>query len=169
MSSSASNGFGAEDKGDLDGDGWIDLVTTRDFTTSKIYAFRNLGTGGTVSAASFGPAITLPNFAAIPGGSPSLAQLTLVDIDSDGKLDVAALCNSYYTGLFAIFINTSTAGNISFNAPLYFAYNNAPTPQHMYMSVGDLDGDGRVDLISTTEYITGQCMDLPKPKYTRQC
>ncbi len=147
MSSSASNGFGAMDKGDLDGDGWIDLVTTETSTT-KIYAFRNLGTGGTVSAASFGPAITLPNFASIPGGSPALSQIAIVDIDSDGKLDVVALCNSYYTGLFAIFTNTSSLGNISFSAPQYFAYNNVPTAG--YMSVGDLDGDGRIDLVSTT-------------------
>ncbi len=71
-----------------------------------------------------------------------------MDIDSDGKPDVVALCNSYYTGLFAIFINTSSLGNISFNAPLYFAYNSIPTSA--YMSAGDLDGDGRIDLISTT-------------------
>jgi gliding motility-associated-like protein len=149
MSSSASNGFGRMDKGDLDGDGRIDLVTTETSTT-KIYAFQNLGSSGAVAISSFGSAIALPSLSTIPGGSPSLSEVLIVDVDNDGKLDVAASTSSNYsagTGFLAIFKNTSTVGSISFASPLFFAYNYYSA---LYMAGGDLDGDGRTDFAFTT-------------------
>ncbi len=149
MSASASNSSGRMDKGDLDGDGWIDLVTT-ETSTAKIYAFKNLGTGGAVSAASFGSAITLPSLSSIPGGGPSLAEVLVVDVDSDGKLDVAASTSGNYqsgTGFLAVYRNTSSPGSISFANPVFFAYNYYSA---LYMATGDLDSDGRTDFVFTS-------------------
>ncbi len=146
---SASNSFGAMDKGDLDGDGWMDLVST-ETSTAKIYAFRNLGAGGTVSASSFASAITLPSLSTIPGGGPSLAEVLVVDVDSDGKLDVAASTSGNYasgTGFLAVYRNTSTVGSISFASPVFFPYNYYSA---LYMATGDLDVDGRTDFVFTT-------------------
>ncbi len=83
------NGFGNMDKGDFDGDGWIDLVIT-ETSARKIFAYRNLGTG-TVNAAGFSSAITLPDFSTIPGDITGLSQIAVADVDSDGKLDVTRI------------------------------------------------------------------------------
>jgi hypothetical protein len=145
------NNDGGMDKGDFDGDGWIDLVTTEDGIshTPAIYVFRNLGTGGTVSSSSFSAAITLPDFSGIPGGSPNLGLLSVADVDSDGMLDVVAVTSSGGgAGYLAVFRNTSTSGNISFNSPQFFGYPYYSS--QLRMTLGDYDGDGRVDFAYTT-------------------
>ncbi|GHM99829.1 hypothetical protein WSM22_13190 [Cytophagales bacterium WSM2-2] len=147
--SNSGNSFGGIDKGDLDGDGWTDLVVT-ETGTAKIYAYQNLGTGGAVSASSFSSAITLPSMASIPGGGPGLSEVIVVDVDSDGKLDVAASTSSNLasgTGFLTIFRNTSTPGTISFASPVFFSYAYYSA---IYMATGDLDGDGRTDFVFTT-------------------
>ena len=141
------NGFGNLDKGDLDGDGWIDLVVT-ETSNATIRVFQNNGAGGSLSTGSFLAAQLLPSLSGVPGGSPTLAEVTVVDVDNDGKLDVAASAGSNAGGGFlAIFRNTSTGGTISFASPLFFPYNyyNALT-----MASGDLDADGLVDFAFTT-------------------
>jgi hypothetical protein len=145
---SSSNGFGGLDKGDIDADGWNDLVIT-ETGTSKIYVYANLGTGGTVGASSFGSPVTL-SLSTVPGGGPSLSEVIVTDVDSDGKLDVAASASgnlSAGTAFLAVFRNTSTPGVISFASPVFFAY---PYYTSLAMTSGDLDGDGRVDFAFTT-------------------
>lgn len=144
--SNSSNGFGGMDKGDIDGDGWIDMVVTE--TGSKsIFAYQNLGTGNPLSTATFGAAITLPSFASIPGGGPSPSEILLADINNDGKLDLVAQVSSNTSGFFAVFQNTSTPGSISFAAPSYFGY---PYYSGGILACADLDGDGLLDLLTTT-------------------
>ncbi len=142
-----SNNFGSIDKADFDGDGWVDFVVT-ETATNKVFAYRNLGTGGTVSAASFGSAITLPTLSTVPGGGPSLTNMKVADIDSDGKVDVVVLCSGNPgTSYFTVFQNTSTSGTISFAAAQYF-----PMPFYSTLKVhtSDIDGDGRIDLLACT-------------------
>jgi hypothetical protein len=50
--------------GDMDGDGWVDLVGS-ELGTQTIYVFRNLGTGGTVGVSSFATPVSL-SVATIP-------------------------------------------------------------------------------------------------------
>ncbi len=144
--SNNSNGFGAIQHGDIDGDGWVDLIVTETSTT-KIFVYRNLGTGGSVSAASFAAPVSLPSMSAIPGGAPNLGEIVVADFDNDGSLDVAAGTSSNTSGHFTIFRNTSTVGSISFAAPVFFPF--AYYSQGV-MDAGDLDGDGKIDLISST-------------------
>ncbi len=142
-----SNNFGSIEKGDLDGDGWIDLVVTETATTN-IFAYRNLGSGGTVTAASFGSAITLPTLTTVPGGGATLTNMKIADFDSDGKLDVAAIVPANAgVAYYAIYQNTSTAGTISFAAPQFFAL---PYYSSLVLHATDIDGDGRIDLLSVT-------------------
>ncbi|HCW07196.1 MAG TPA: hypothetical protein DGG95_07515 [Cytophagales bacterium] len=161
--SAASNGFGNMDKGDLDGDGWIDFVST-ETSTAKIYSFRNLGTGGTVSTSSFASATALPTLTTIPGGpAVYLSEVLVTDVDGDGLLDVAASTANNSTGYLAVYRNTSTPGNISFANPVFFAYNYYSS---LYMAAGDLDVDGRTDFVFTTGTAPGNvfiCQNLSTP------
>ncbi|HNP77390.1 MAG TPA: FG-GAP-like repeat-containing protein, partial [Cyclobacteriaceae bacterium] len=142
----STNSFGIMDKGDFDGDGKIDLITT-ETGAAKIFVYRNLGASGPVSTASFAAAQTLPALTSVPGGSPSLAELIVADIDSDGKPDVAASVSGASSGYYAVYRNTSTPGTISFANPLFFGY---PYYSALLMTGGDLDGDGRIDLMGVT-------------------
>ncbi|HEY8937255.1 MAG TPA: FG-GAP-like repeat-containing protein [Cyclobacteriaceae bacterium] len=161
LNSASSNNFGGIDKGDFDGDGWIDLVTT-ETGSSSIYVFRNLGTGGTVSASSFSSKIALPSMAAALGTTVYLAEIKVLDVDGDGKLDVvSAMAGS--TAYFAVFRNQSTSGSVSFATPVFFAY---PYYSAFKMAAGDMDGDGRLDLLATTGTSPGNtwiCQNLSTP------
>lgn len=142
----SSNSFGIMDKGDFDGDGKIDLITT-ETGAAKIFVYRNLGSTAPVSTASFAAAQTLPALTSIPGGSPSLTEMIVADIDSDGKQDVVASVSSVSSGFYAVYRNTSTVGTISFANPLFFGY---PYYSALLINGGDLDGDGRIDLMGVT-------------------
>lgn len=145
--SNSGNTYSGMDKGDLDGDGWIDLVADESFSTT-IYAFRNLGSGGTVSTASFATAVTL-SVSTVPGGSPSLGPVTVADVDNDGMPDISAVTASGAgQGYIAVFRNTSTPGTLSFSAPQFFAYPYYSA--QLYMGASDVDGDGRIDFAVTT-------------------
>jgi hypothetical protein len=142
-----SNSFGSMDKGDFDGDGKIDLITT-ETSAAKIFVYRNLGSSAPVSTASFAAAQTLPALTSIPGGGgASMAEMIVADIDSDGKPDVVASVSGVSSGFYAVYRNTSTVGTISFANPLFFGY---PYYSALIMTGGDLDGDGRIDLMGVT-------------------
>ncbi len=115
---------------DLDGDGWNDVIAVES-TPASISIFQNLGTGGALSVASFSSKITLAG----AGGS----GLFVVDLDNDGKFDIAATNGSS----FITFRNTSTSGNISFDTSE--AWGMAASG--FLAEAVDVDGDGRIDLI----------------------
>jgi len=143
LDATAGNQLRGMTAADLDGDGWNDLlVTERIINTVSI--FRNLGSGGTLSAASFAPKFLLT------AGTASLVYngLHATDLDGDGKLDVVA---AYDEGPFAPYgthRNTSTPGNLSFEPVEFWA---TPVAGNTLISaVVDVDGDGRPDLIGQT-------------------
>lgn len=147
--------------GDMDGDGKPDLVvlssvyTNGDNTNTyvnTISVFRNNSTGGVINSSSFAPGVAI---CATTG--TDVEDLAISDIDGDGKPDIVA--SLYILGEVLILRNTSTVGTInsnSFAAPLYFNTRNQPTVVFPFsVSIGDLDEDGKPDLVvvnSNSEY-----------------
>ncbi|MDA0986762.1 MAG: VCBS repeat-containing protein [Bacteroidetes bacterium] len=121
--------------GDLDGDGKMDLaVANRE--SNAVSVFRNTSTSGSISSSSFASKV---DFAT--GSFPY--SVSIGDLDGDGKMDLAVANASSKT--VSVFRNTSTSGSISsssFATRVDFATGRTP----MSVSIGDLDGDGKMDL-----------------------
>lgn len=124
---------------DMDGDGKPDLVVSDDYGNA-ISIYRNIGTNGLLSAASFAPPVTLVT----PSGGYSPWGLTVADVDGDGKPDI--IVTDYSQPLVSVYRNTCTPGNISasgFVTRVDFATGNTP----LGVVARDLDGDGKPDLL----------------------
>lgn len=115
--------------GDLDGDGIPDAAILNS-TGSTISLLRNTSTYGFFSFAGY------PDIPTLNGPE----NISMGDFDGDGKPDLAVA--NYNANLVSIFKNTSTMGSLSF-APMA----NYPAGIHpSVVSIGDLDGDGKVDI-----------------------
>lgn len=115
--------------GDLDGDGKPDLAVAN-INSKTISVLLNTSTAGIISFA------TKMDFAT--GNLP--INLSIGDLDGDGKPDLSVA--NYSDNTLSIFRNTSTAGVISFATKMDFATGNNPSS----ISIGDIDGDGKLDL-----------------------
>ncbi len=122
--------------GDIDGDGKIDLAVVN-YALSTISVFRNTATAGTIDASSFAAKVDFTT-----GGGPF--SVTIGDLDGDGKPDLAT---ANYSGNndISVLRNTSSSGSISFATKVDFAIGVSP----IAVNIGDLDGDGKLDLISS--------------------
>jgi len=130
----AGSGPTSVSAGDLDGDGKADLLTTNGgFSGGNTISVLRNTSPGFMSPFDFASSA---NFAT--GSSPSSAVIR--DLDEDGKPDVAAGISSGVS----VFRNTSTgAGSISFAGKADLSGGNAAQS----ISIGDLDGDGKADLV----------------------
>ncbi|MFC6221990.1 FG-GAP-like repeat-containing protein [Hymenobacter artigasi] len=119
--------------GDVDGDGRPDLAVANS-GSSTVSVLRNTSTAGTVSFA------TKADFAT--GTSPR--SVSMGDLDGDGRPDLAV--GNYSSATVSVLRNTGAAGTVGFAAKADFATGTNP----LSVSMGDLDGDGRPDLLAAS-------------------
>ena len=119
---------------DIDLDGKPDIVGTKTDGSSSngVSIFRNTSTVGNIS---FAPKVDL-----FVGSGAGSVGLTCGDFDGDNKPDIGV--SNANVNTISIFRNTSTLGVISFAAKIDYAANASPS----YMTIGDLDGDGKLDI-----------------------
>lgn len=127
------SGGGFIAQGDLDGDGKIDLATTK-FSSNLFTVHRNTTVGSTVSFA-------LTDL----GGVTNPIAAKMGDINGDGKLDVVVLSN--WSNAAYVFKNNSTTGTISLTGAGAFSTGVGPRK----LALADIDQDGKLDIIATNQ------------------
>jgi hypothetical protein len=121
--------------GDLDGDGWVDLVL--DTPGTNILVLPNLGTGAPLTAASFGTPVEVPS-------GPDTSLASLADFNGDGRPDLVVANRGNFT--ISLLRNLSVPGGLatgSFAAPVVLPpLPNLPEA----IAVADFNVDGRPDI-----------------------
>ena len=128
--------------GDIDGDGKPDLAVTN-YSDNTVSIYRNTSTPGSITTSSLATSI---NFTT--GTNPY--SVAIGDIDGDGKPDLAV--TNAGSNTVSVYRNTSTSGSIttsSFSTNVDFTTGSYPT----YLALGDIDGDGKPDLVVTNSDI----------------
>ncbi len=123
---------------DLDGDGKPEIITAN-HGDSSVAVLRNTGLGGIIDTNFFASPV---NFSV--GGSPF--NVVAMDMDGDGKPDVVTVNQADSNHKVSILRNTSVAGDIS-GGSLAPAVDLAGADAGETIAAGDLDGDGKPDLI----------------------
>ncbi len=119
--------------GDIDGDGLLDAVTTATSAT-KASPYRNTSTPGNISFAA--------KTDQSAGTQPYSAKI--IDFDGDGKPDIVT-ANCGGNNVSVLLSNSTGPNSFNFAAPVNFATGTYPAK----LAVGDLDGDGKPEIISS--------------------
>ena len=118
--------------GDLNGDGKLDIAVVNSSSTNNVGVLLNNGDGTFASPVSY-------SAHAAPQG------IALGDFNGDGKLDVA-VANGGSSDV-SVLLNTGNNGTLG--AATNYSIGNGNTPYQV--AVGDLNGDGKVDLAIANE------------------
>ncbi len=120
--------------GDLNKDGFLDLVVASDGSSSASILQGN-GDG------------TFKAFTTANTGASQVGSVAIGDFNGDGFPDIATTSapdNSIY-----ILLNKGTTATPSFQAPVpYVQTDGTPAPGPYYLTIGDFNRDGKLDIIS---------------------
>ena len=116
--------------GDLDGDGKTDLVIGN-YSSGTLTFYKNLSNPGMIQLGSRQDSV----FA-------NASSIYIADLNGDGKPDLSV--GQYQTGKLSIVENTRYGSGMAFDSAIDFTSGDFD----VFGNVGDLNGDGRPDLIA---------------------
>ena len=139
--------------GDMDNDGDYDIINIlSNLTPYSSPEFSYIENTGTATAPSFGAAVSSPfNLQTFIGG---VLAPKLVDLDSDGDLDILYAQEDYYSyngsGQFIYIenIGSQTTPTFAIQVVNPFGLNGSMFDGNITIDVKDLDGDGDLDLLA---------------------
>lgn len=117
---------------DVNGDGKPDLICLPGWPSVQITVLTNNGTGGFKLAAN-------------STGTDGAMSITAADVNGDGKVDLVAANYDYNT--LTVFTNNGQC-NFTFASTLRIPDSQNGTSWAYSVAAGDVNGDGKVDLIS---------------------
>jgi len=121
--------------GDVNGDGRLDLVSANTFSDT-LTVFLQVDDGDFAE----------PSFLGDSSVTAGARLVALGDVDGDGRLDLVSA--NFGSDTLTIFLQEDDGG---FAAPLSLANSSATDRPHS-VALGDLNGDGRLDLVSSNTF-----------------